>query len=538
MKVLRKNIVISLTMTVLVLLFNLPLIAQELRTASEESDFENYTSYQEMMEFMQQVQAQSTEMLLSTFGKTIEGRFQPYAILSRPLITQPWEALASGKPIVLLNANIHGGERTLRESLLMLLRDLATAGTEENKFLDDMVILVAPSVNPDGFVRASRGNSVGLDLNRDFIKLEQPATWNYAHNILLKWQPHIYMDGHNGGAYPYNICYESPTHAATNIKLIDICDEEIFPYISERMEEHDYKAWYYSGGNKTAWRGGGTNPRDNSNYGGFFNSISILYESPGQDRATGAKSGYVATRALLEYISDNADKIMEYVDQARRETIELGQKAQGDIAIEVTRGPMDYKVSYLISEGRGEDRKIIEVTDADLLIKPVVTKTRPRPYAYILEARAYKAIALLKKHSITIEVLQEDVELDIEAYNMTGIQRRSVYDHPGSVSVTCDNAMIKRKQTFKKGDYVVRTGQMQGRLVTLMLEPETNDNVLTWNTMDAILPRSPGRSFDPKIVEGQDQPGSTRPAIIPIFKLMTPMALPTQIFKDDDNTLN
>jgi len=534
MNFLRKNSIVGLALTFLVLLVAVPLMGQELRTASEESNFENYTSYEEMMEFMQQVQGRSTEMVLSSFGKTIEGRLQPYAILSRPLITQPWEAFASGKPVVLLNANIHGGERTLRESLLMLLRDLATAGSEENKLLDDMVILVVPSINPDGFVRASRGNSAGLDLNRDFIKLEQPATWNYAHNILLKWQPHIYMDGHNGGAYPYNICYESPAHAATNLRLINICDEEIFPYISERMEEHGYQAWYYSGGNRTAWRGGSPEARDNTNYGGFFNSISILFESPSQDRAAGAKSGYVASRALLEYIAANADKVMNYVSWARRETIELGQKAQGDIAIEVTRGPMDYKVSYLIAEGRGADRQIIEVTDADLIIKPVVTKSRPRPYAYILEARAYKAVALLKKHSITIEVLQEDIELDIEAYNMTGIQRRSVYDHPGSVSVTCDNAMIKRKQTFKKGSYVVRTGQMQGRLVTQLLEPETSDNVLTWNTMDAILPRSPGRSFDPKIVEGQDRSRSNRPAIIPIFKLMTPMALPMQIWKQDD----
>ncbi|KPK75724.1 MAG: hypothetical protein AMJ79_10070 [Phycisphaerae bacterium SM23_30] len=532
MNIFKKGKFTCLIATALVLLINLPVAAQVIRTAAEESDFENYTSYEEMLEFMQQVQASSTEMMFSDFGTTIEGRLQPYAVLSRPLITQPWEAFASGKPIVLLNANIHGGERIIRESLLLLLRDLADPDSAENRLLDDMVIIIVPSVNPDGFVRASRGNSVGLDLNRDFIKLEQPATWNYTHNILLTWQPHIYMDGHNGGAYPYNICYESPTHAATNLRLINICDEEIFPYISQEMEFHGYKAWYYSGGNRTAWRGGGTNARDNSNYGGFMNSISILFESPRQDRADGAKSGYIATRALLEYVADNPDKIINYVTWARRETIELGQKARGDIAIEVTRGPMDYKVSYLIAEGRGEQRKIIEVTDADLLIKPVVTKTRPRPYAYLLEARAYKAIELLKKHSITIEVLQEDVELDIEAYNMIGINHRSVYDHPASVSVTCDKKTIKRKQTFTKGSYVVRTGQMQGRLVTHMLEPETNDNVLTWNTLDAILPRTPGRSIDPKIVEGQDQPRSSRPAIIPIYKLMTPVALPTKILKN------
>ena len=40
-------------------------------------------------------------MLLSSFGRSMEGKLQPYAIFSRPLITQPWEAMVSGKPIVL-----------------------------------------------------------------------------------------------------------------------------------------------------------------------------------------------------------------------------------------------------------------------------------------------------------------------------------------------------------------------------------------------------------------------------------------------------
>ena len=130
------------------------------------------------MTYLQAVQATTTEMKLGVYGKTWEGRELPYAISSRPTITQPWEALVSGKPIVLCHANVHGGERTLREGLLILLRELATPNTAANKLLDDLVILVAPQINPDGFEatpRGTRGNSWGIDLNRDYMKLEQKA---------------------------------------------------------------------------------------------------------------------------------------------------------------------------------------------------------------------------------------------------------------------------------------------------------------------------------------------------------------------------
>ena len=210
--------------------------AQMIQTAGEQADFERYTSYEEMWEYLQKVQASSTEMLLSSFGTTIEGREQPYAVFSRPLVTQPWEALASGKPIVVLAANVHGGEKTVRESLLIVTREFATKGTEMNRLLDKMVVLIAPSVNPDGFVRNSRGNATGADMNRDYTKLEQPASRNYTQNILQTWHPHIYMDGHNGGSYPYNICYQGPVTALADQSLTDLCDQEIFPFIDSEME--------------------------------------------------------------------------------------------------------------------------------------------------------------------------------------------------------------------------------------------------------------------------------------------------------------
>jgi len=64
---------------------------------------------------------------------------------------------------------------------------------------------------------------------------------------------------------------------------------------------------------------------------------------------------------------------------------------------------------------------------------------------------------------------------------------------------------------------IIRTGQIMGRVVAHLLEPETNDSVVRWNAMDAVLPGPPR--------EGRG------PSIMPIFKLMRPTALPTKVLR-------
>ena len=85
-----------------------PALGQQLRTASEASGFSRHTTYAEMMEYLIALEKSSLDMRLSTYGETREGRELPYAILSRPMVTQPWEAASLGRPIVLLAANVPG----------------------------------------------------------------------------------------------------------------------------------------------------------------------------------------------------------------------------------------------------------------------------------------------------------------------------------------------------------------------------------------------------------------------------------------------
>jgi dipeptidyl-peptidase 4 len=490
---------------------------QEPRTEAELSGFTSYTSYDYMMGYLRDVQAASTEMKLDSYGETYEGRELPYAIFSRPAVSQPWEAAALGKPVVLLAAGVHGGERTLRESLLILIRELSQPGTEANRLLDDMVILVAPMINPDGFeatARGQRGNAWGIDLNRDYIKLEQPAILHYVRDLVHRWSPHLYIDGHNGGSFPYNLNYQCTSNAGADRRITLLCDQELFPAIDARLEAEDFKSWYYTRGTETRWNGGGSEARIGRNYGGMANMVAILFESPGwQEMRIGVPSGILGYKAIVEWVRDNPERLVRTVNDARRETIALGSAAEGDVVVEMEYAPEEYTVTYEIGTGNGPEVRTI--TSDSLMIRPVATKVRPRPYAYLLPRDAVDAVALLRRHNITVEVLQEDMTLQADAYRIDGVDFERAYNHAAAAKVRVAD-VVSLEQTFPRGTYVIPTGQMMGRVVTHMLEPETSDNIVYWNTMDAWIPRSFGEED----------------VILPIFKVMRPIPLSTRMLRE------
>ena len=510
--------------------------AQTLQTPHELSQYKQYTGYNDMMKYLEQVRGLSQDMVLGTYGQTLDGRNLPYAVVSRPPVSEPWEAAATGKPIVVFAANIHGGEKTLRESLLVMMRNAVTPGTDIYAMLDKIVLIFVPSLNPDGGEaqpRATRGNERGIDMNRDYVKLEQPEIAAYVKEILHTWHPDVVVDGHNGCAFPYNVCHQGPSMASSDPGLTELCDREIFPLMARRMGESDFRTWYYSGGDAKAWRVGGFDARIGRNYAGLINSIGILFESPGgQPGDMAVKSGYVAYLSIADYVSSNPAKVTNLVAQARRQTIAAGRNAEGDVVVQMKYEPEDKKVSYLIGAGtgRGWDRQIVEVKSADLLKKPVPTRTRPRPFAYVLEPRSIEAVRMLQRHNIHIEVLTEATEMEVSFYRIDReIKYAHEYDHPASASVQIVDTGTK-KVTFPKGTFVIPTGQALGRLVTHMLEPETNDNVVKWNTMDFALPAGSNR---PQVAdEEQPRPAANppqsrrEPVEFPIYKLMKPQAFP------------
>jgi dipeptidyl-peptidase-4 len=483
------------------------------RTAAESNGFTAHTRHLEMWDYLRQLRGATTEMRLGSYGQTREGRELPYAIFSRPLVTEPWEAWELGRPIIVLAANVHGGERTFREGLLVLMRDLATPGTDANALLDEVTILVAPQINPDGFEaseRGQRGNSWGIDLNRDYVKLEHPSIADFVGNFISKWRPHLVIDGHNGGSRPYNLNYQCPSHYDAMRELTLICDNEIFPEIDAALAEEGYRSWYYTSGDEEEWRVGGFQARIGRNYVGFTNSIGMLFEAPSQELEDGARAGYIGYRTVVEFLAEHAEQVTDLVERARTETVEMGAEPRGEIAVTMEYAPEDYPVDYLLVRGgRGSPPgDTIEVTGARLMKKPVATSFRQRPWAYVLPRDAVDAVAMLRRHGITVERREAPATLSVDTYTIAGVTYEQAYNHAAALRVEVGD-VVRMEQEFPVGTYVVPTAQYLGRLVTHMLEPETDDNVVYWNTMDAWIPRNGG--------------------IVPIYKLMTPTTLSSRV---------
>ena len=492
------------------------------RTAAEMNGFTAHTRHLEMWEYLEELRAVSPDMRLGTYGETRQGRKLAYAVFSKPLVTQPWEAMALDRPVVLFAANVHGGERTFREGLMVLMRDLATPGTPANQMLDQITVVVAPQVNPDGFEateRGRRGNAWDIDLNRDYVKLEHPTIQGYVQNLIGKWRPHLFIDGHNGGSRPYNLNYQCTSHYDSAIELTDICDDAIFPAIDAKLAGEDMLSWFYARGDREQWNTGGSQVRIGRNYGGMINSVGILFEAPSQELEVGARAGYLGYLAVMEWSVHNADRLVSTVEAARAETIAMGAAPRGQIAVEMEYAAEDEPVDYLIVEGGGNDPSAtvdtIQVTGASLMKKPVATVLRDRPWAYTLPRDAEDAVALLLRQGITVERLVEPVTLDVQAYTVAGVEHERQYNHAAVTRIQVGE-VVERSVEFPTGTYIVSTAQNLGRLVAHMLEVETEDNVVYWNRMDAWVPRP------------SDDPDAEVP-LSPIYKIMAPVTLKSMI---------
>jgi len=518
-----------------------PLSAQQnLRTSFEMNGGEEYTSHLEMWEYLQDLSGQTTVMYLSSYGQTFQGRELPYMVFSEPRVSTPQEAWSLGKPILFFNANVHGNERTLREGLLTLAREMATEGTPQNRLLEEVTVVMVPQVNPDGFEApngSTRGNSWGIDMNRDWVKREQASLANYGL-LINEWAPHLLVDGHNGGAFPYHITYQCTSHPGAKVELTDWCDFGIFPAIDDKVEAAGYKSWFYTGGDENEWRGGGSQVRIGRNYNGLVNTVGILFESPGwqQDQLAAADAGKLAYIAVMEHSAENSDAMLEMIQTARVETIQMGMRAEGQIPVLVDNSdyePQDRTITYEIIDPDYDGPRneadpfedVITVTNDRLMTKAVVRGYRPLPYAYFLPRQAKDAVAMLRRNGITVEQLIRPVSVTVDKYVIEGISFSSQYDHAATTQLELADDPMTMEEQYPAGTYVVRTGQMRGRLVAHMLEPETGDNVITWNTMDAWIPI--GEVLNGEMMRG---PGGTQvPPMAPIDKLMTPMPLPLRV---------
>jgi len=199
---------------------------ERLQTPAEAADYQKGgTLYGPLMDFVYELQSRTELMHVAKLTRTLGGRDVVLCVLSNPPVFKPSDLAYQDKPVVLIVNNVHGGEVAGKDAAMAIMRDLVMG--DLRPLLDQVIVLVVPTINPDGAEVRRRTNDEGFDMNRDYLKLESQEIQAVVTKVLNEWNPHIHLDTHHGGAAPYTLVFQTNMNPAGDQNLTRYGNERI-----------------------------------------------------------------------------------------------------------------------------------------------------------------------------------------------------------------------------------------------------------------------------------------------------------------------
>ena len=483
----------------------------ELLTVAERSGFEATSTHAEVMELIAALAERSEHLRVGELGRSVEGRVLPLLVLAHPPVADVTEVPADDRTRVFAFGNIHAGEVCGKEALLMLARELALdAG---HPLLEHLVVAIAPIYNADGNDPFSprnrpgqvgpaqgvgrRPNAQGLDLNRDYVKLESPEA-RAQMRFHTKWDPHVTIDTHttNGSFVRYHLTYSAPLNPSGFLPSIELARDELLPEVSRRLRERTgWETFSYGNFNRArdTWSTYSAQPRFGGNYLGLRGQMSILSEAYAyatyEERVLATRE---FVREILGWVAENGERVRELHERARTETTAAGENPQPDDVVGIRHrlapAPRLATVLGFVEEPdeSGRPRPTGEPLDRQVLhldrFEPTLSVRRP--HAYLIPPGLDAVVENLRLHGVRLEPWSGRAL--VEAYTILDVRRRSrPFQGHRTVELECEAELCERE--LPEGSWICPTGQPLGNLIVYLLEPQSEDGLVTWSFLDEHL---------------------------------------------------
>jgi len=485
-----------------------------LLTVAEASNWTQTSTHADVMAFLEAVDEASDLAHLTTFGTSVDGKALPLLIIADPPVTAP-PSNDDDRLVLFAFGNIHAGEVCGKAALQMLARDWTVAPPSD--LLGTSIVLIAPLYNADGNDRMStenrpgqvgpstgmgeRPNSQGLDLNRDYVKLEAPETRAMVR-LLNQWDPDVIIDTHttNGSRHRYALTYESPLMPMTPDAHIDILRDELLPHVQQRLREaRGVETFHYGNFDRRyrQWFTYAAQPRFGANYHGLRGHLSILSEAYAYvSYRERIEVTYHFVDEIFDFAATHAEQIRTIRAHTRESIVAAGLAPQPDDVVGIRHRIAAFSapstiLGYEPVGGVPRIGRVIPPTHDDVprdyevvhLGRFEATRSVRRPLGYLLAEDATAAIDLLRAHGVEMHRITGDVET--ETYTITEIERAPT-PFQGHRMVLVEASAHAGGRRVNDALFVP-TAQPLGTLIVYLLEPESEDGLTAWNVFDNTL---------------------------------------------------
>ncbi len=503
-----------------------PAFADALRTIAEVSSYTRTGRYDEVIRLCQTFAARYPgQVLCQSFGDSPEGRPLLALSASRDGVLSPQAAKVQKRPVVLVQAAIHGGEIEGKDAGFWLLRQMLEKARLP-EVLSRITWVFVPVFNVDGHERfgpQQRPNQNGpietgwrttaqnLNLNRDYVKADSKEMAAMLA-LLGVWNPILYVDLHttDGAEFQPDVAVTLEPRFSGPAALQHLgaaLSQRVMAALRERghLPLDFYPSFVRTDEPSSGFANELASPRFSTGYFSLWNRFAVLVETHSwKPYAQRVQTTIDALEVLLGAAAEAGSTWLAAAAEADRADLQLGDTS---LALEYEHGPRSIPLRFLgyaytqePSAISGALRIRYDARQKEIWNIPFYPDVLPQrvvqvPAGGYIVPPAYADLVLhkLQAHGLLATRVRAALPLeraDLQTFRISAHTiRGEPFEgrHPVTVEGGWQPLLATAPASIAAGSLIVPTAQRGGRLVVHLFEPSGPDSLLAWGFFSGIF---------------------------------------------------